>query len=59
MLIRNFMKDVKNYGFKYAAVIRLMNLDEIFPCKWIDTIAGKCYDYAYTIDFPYPEDERN
>lgn len=38
MLIRNFMKDVKNHGFKYVVAICLMYLNEICPWKWVDMI---------------------
>lgn len=57
MMIRGFVKDLKKHGLKYAIAIRLMYLDEICSWKWAYDLSCICYDYAYSLDYPYYEGE--
>lgn len=46
MKIKEFMKNLKAYGIKYAFCVRFMFTFEHSKIKFLKKFSSKCYDYA-------------
>lgn len=55
--MKQFIKDMKKLGIRYAVACSLMYLDEKVPGRLSYKISRMAYDYAYELDYAYLNSE--